>query len=663
MVASPAGQRPVPALSAADVAVLIPAHNEALVIEESLQSIMALVPLGNVHVVSDGSTDATVEIARRAGARVIETQENVGKAGALEQAIGRFDLISRFPVVLLLDADTRVEPGYFTAALPMFDHPDVVAVAGCVRTARDRQMTLGGQVLVGHRTRIYAMGQRALKFGQTWLRANATPIVPGFASLYRTDVLPHMEMNPAGLVIEDFNMTFEVYQKDLGKVGFTLRAVAVTQDPDNLPDYVRQTKRWAVGLWQTVRRHPPRANLFTVMLALLLIELITSSLLFFLLPLALLVLAVPDVVGGALAWPGFSEVHAEVAAHLTLTAVLFGVVLPDYLITCAVAVLERQPRLLLLGVFFPFLRMLDAAIGLYAIPAAWLARSSGRWQSPARRAAGTADEDGAQRPGQPGRWPRWRMRTHRISRGGRRRRVMYLDEERPVATVHSELMDPVRILLVDDHLMVTEALASRLSAAMDLWVAGRCTTADPNLLEIVRGLRPDVITIEVEPLGAAVGEVLQGLAAARPEARVVVLSADHDLAHGVEAARAWRLRLGGQGTGCRRAGDRDPRRVPGLLVVSAGHAGRDPQRAAGRRRPGPGARGRAGHAQSPGAGRPGQHDGRQAWPPDRPGTADFHRHGADAYPEHLREAGRAQPSGGGPGGPGGGLRPSERGDG
>ena len=115
---------------------------------------------------------------------------------------------------------------------------------------------------------------------------------------------------------------------------------------------------------------------------------------------------------------------------------------------------------------------------------------------------------------------------------------MYLGEDRPTVTVHSELMDPVRILLVDDHLMVTEALASRLSAAMDLWVAGRCTTADPNLLDIVRGLRPDVITIEVEPLGPAVGEVLQGLVAARPEAKVVVLSADHDIAHGVEAARA-----------------------------------------------------------------------------------------------------------------------------
>jgi cellulose synthase/poly-beta-1,6-N-acetylglucosamine synthase-like glycosyltransferase len=384
MVARQALQRP---LTVDDVAVLIPAHNEALVIGESLRAIMALVPRQNVHVVSDGSADATVAIARQAGVHVIETSENLGKAGALEQAIGRFDLIRRFPVVMLLDADTRVQPGYFGAALPLLRNPEVVAVAGCVRTALDRKMTLRGNVLVGHRTRIYAIGQRALKFGQTYLRSNATPIVPGFASLYRTWVLPKMDMNPPGLVIEDFNMTFEVYQKRLGKVGFTLGAVAVTQDPDNIRDYVRQTKRWAVGLWQTVRRHPPRANLFTAMLTLLLLELITSSVLFVLLPLILLILAVPDVAGSALTWPWFADLHHAVSAHVKPVTVLFGVVVPDYLLTCAVALIERRPRLLLLGVFFPFLRIVDAMIALYAVPVAWLSRTSGKWKSPARRAS------------------------------------------------------------------------------------------------------------------------------------------------------------------------------------------------------------------------------------------------------------------------------------
>ncbi|HWG63102.1 MAG TPA: glycosyltransferase family 2 protein [Streptosporangiaceae bacterium] len=374
-----------PPPSVREVAVLIPAHNEALVIEGSLRSIMTLVPQENVHVISDGSTDATVRIARAAGAKVIETRENIGKAGALAEAIQRFHLIERFEVVMLLDADTRVGRGYFAAGLPMFANPAVAAVAGCVRTSRDRKLSFTGNLVVGHRERIYAVGQHALKFGQTWLRANATPIVPGFASMYRSAVLPRMDMNPPGLVIEDFNMTFEVYQKDLGKVGFSLAAVAITQDPDNLHDYVRQTKRWALGLWQTVRRHPPRRNLFTAMLTLLLLELVTSSLLFFLLPLALLVLAVPEIAGSALSWPGFAEVHNAVAAHLRLSTIFFGVLVPDYVLTCAVAVLERRPRLLFFGLFFPLMRVIDALISLQAIPLAWLARSSGRWQSPSRR--------------------------------------------------------------------------------------------------------------------------------------------------------------------------------------------------------------------------------------------------------------------------------------
>jgi poly-beta-1,6-N-acetyl-D-glucosamine synthase len=216
--------------------------------------------------------------------------------------------------------------------------------------------------------------------------------VPGFASLYRTSVLPYMDMNPPGLVIEDFNMTFEVYQKRLGKVAFTLGAVAETQDPDTLRDYVKQTRRWAVGLWQTVRRHPPQANLFTAMLAVLLLELITSSTIFLLLPLLIAVLVVPDLAHSVLHWHAFGDVHAVIAAHMKLSAVLFGVVLPDYALTVLVAVLERRPRLLLLGFFFPLLRIVDAAIGLTAIPAGWLVRSNGVWKSPARRAIEASPE-------------------------------------------------------------------------------------------------------------------------------------------------------------------------------------------------------------------------------------------------------------------------------
>lgn len=370
-----------------DVAVLIAAHDEETVIVDSLEAITALVPGKNVHVVSDGSTDRTVEIAGSTGVNVISTETNVGKAGALQVGIRRFRLVDRFKVVMLLDADTHVEPGYFDAALPLFDDPNVVAVAGCVKTSwRDRALSPIGKLVAFHRQRIYSVTQYLLKFGQTWRRTNATHIVPGFASLYRTDVLPYIEVNPPGLVIEDFNMTFEVYQKRLGKVGFTPSAVAATQDPGTLRDYVRQCKRWSLGLWQTVRLHPPRLNLFSGMLALLLLELLTSSIMLVLLPVILLLLLVPEMFGALLAVPWIADAHGVVAGYLTLGSVLFGIVVPDFLLTVIVAIVLRQPRFLVFGCFFLLLRVLDSAIALYALPGAWLTRSTGKWRSPRRRA-------------------------------------------------------------------------------------------------------------------------------------------------------------------------------------------------------------------------------------------------------------------------------------
>ena len=97
---------------------------------------------------------------------------------------------------------------------------------------------------------------------------------------------------------------------------------------------------------------------------------------------------------------------------------------------------------------------------------------------------------------------------------------------------------PVRVVLIDDHVMVAEVLAARLSVAEDIWVAGRCSASDPNLLDVVRRLQPDVITIEVEPLGPATGKTIRQLIAVRPGVKVVVVSAESDMTLALDAARA-----------------------------------------------------------------------------------------------------------------------------
>ena len=96
----------------------------------------------------------------------------------------------------------------------------------------------------------------------------------------------------------------------------------------------------------------------------------------------------------------------------------------------------------------------------------------------------------------------------------------------------------VRLLLIDDHQLLTEAVAHCLCASADLWVAARCTTDDPNLAEVVAQVHPDVIAVDVEQLGAAAGATTALLAAAAPTACIVALTDSQDPRKAVAAARA-----------------------------------------------------------------------------------------------------------------------------
>ncbi|MDX2006633.1 MAG: glycosyltransferase family 2 protein [Meiothermus sp.] len=80
--------------------ILIPAYNEAQTIAQVVKTCLEA-QLGEVWVVSDGSTDATAAQARQAGAKVLELFINVGKGGAIQVGLEA----TRSEAVLLLDAD------------------------------------------------------------------------------------------------------------------------------------------------------------------------------------------------------------------------------------------------------------------------------------------------------------------------------------------------------------------------------------------------------------------------------------------------------------------------------------------------------------------------------------------------------------------------------
>ncbi len=372
-------------LTPRDVAVIIPARNEEMIISATIRSVLRLVKPGNIHVVADGCDDDTGLIALSWGLNVLEPMPARGKAAGIEAVVRDFDLPGRFRVLLIVDADTELDEHYLERALPLFDDPEVVAVAGYAKASwRPQELTLMGRLLVAYRTRLYAVMQW-IKYAQTWRRTNVTAIVPGFASMYRTSVLAHMDLNPPGLVIEDFNMTFEVHHKRLGKIAFRPDIGATTQDPDNLPDYYKQITRWQLGLWQTVRRHRLWPSWFCLALGVFLLEVVIASVLIIALAVGLVVTPLVDLAAGQVSWGWLAGTDDFLGSYVTVFGILLLVVLPDYLLTCVTAVAMRRPSLLLYGLGFLPVRVIDATALLRTLPMAWRTRSSGLWQSPGRR--------------------------------------------------------------------------------------------------------------------------------------------------------------------------------------------------------------------------------------------------------------------------------------
>lgn len=112
------------------VLVVIPALDEECSIGEVLAGIRAHCP-HDVLVVDDASTDATADIARAAGARVLSLAYRLGAWGAIQTGI-RYALRRGYAAVITMDADGQHRPKALNAVLrPLREGEANVVVGGC----------------------------------------------------------------------------------------------------------------------------------------------------------------------------------------------------------------------------------------------------------------------------------------------------------------------------------------------------------------------------------------------------------------------------------------------------------------------------------------------------------------------------------------------------
>jgi glycosyltransferase involved in cell wall biosynthesis len=88
---------------------VVPAYNESATIDGVIRALDAYAPEFDVLVIDDGSTDATAELARAAGARVVRAPFNLGIGGAVQTGFV-FAREHGYRYMVQVDADGQHDP-------------------------------------------------------------------------------------------------------------------------------------------------------------------------------------------------------------------------------------------------------------------------------------------------------------------------------------------------------------------------------------------------------------------------------------------------------------------------------------------------------------------------------------------------------------------------
>ena len=229
------------------VSVLIPAFNEARVIEASVRRILASTGVRvEVIVIDDGSTDGTSGVVARGfgiDPRVrLLTLENGGKARALNAALA----LAKGDVVIALDADTQFEAETIARLARWFADPAIGAVAGNAKVGNRVNLITRWQAL--EYVTAQNLERRALE------ALGAVTVVPGAIGAWRRVALDQVGGYPEDTLAEDQDLTIAI-QRAGWRVACDNDAIAWTEAPETVRALFRQRFRWAFGTLQCLFKH------------------------------------------------------------------------------------------------------------------------------------------------------------------------------------------------------------------------------------------------------------------------------------------------------------------------------------------------------------------------------------------------------------------------
>lgn len=234
-----------PLLKYPSVAILIPAHNEGLILEDTLNAMMKLRYPGHLDVflLDDQSIDQTAAVARSFAenfSRIhyikVPPGEPKGKSRVLNYGLS----ISQSDYFLVYDADNQPDSDAVTKLVEIAEQTENAAGAvGVVRTLNQNKTWLTRMISIE-----FQVFQLTMQSGR-WKLFNLGSL-PGTNMLLRRSVIEELEGYDPYALAEDAELTIRITQK-----GYVLPIVPYAQtweqEPENLQTFLKQRTRWLIG--------------------------------------------------------------------------------------------------------------------------------------------------------------------------------------------------------------------------------------------------------------------------------------------------------------------------------------------------------------------------------------------------------------------------------
>lgn len=229
------------------VSVLVPAYNEEVVLDKTVQSLLAS-RYKNIEIIiiDDGSKDGTWTEAKKIAKRYKHvrsfTQRNGGKARALNLGIKK----AKGEILICIDADTVFPPDTIAKMVRHFADPTVGAVAGAVKVGNFVNMITRWQALE------YTIGIHLERTAQAFL--GAIIVVPGACGAWRKEAVQKAGGFSKSTLAEDCDLTLGIQ-----KVGYRVvqdnEAKGYTEVPQSYRTLAKQRYRWIFGNLQAFWKH------------------------------------------------------------------------------------------------------------------------------------------------------------------------------------------------------------------------------------------------------------------------------------------------------------------------------------------------------------------------------------------------------------------------